>query len=489
MKKFTVVAVLLFCVCMSVLNSANAQTRVNVNAATDQITGEKVRGPADITITNLNILRYDTQIGQTITFSAGPDLKLPFIPPIPTEAAESTGESAGSSTGPQRDFATLFTAYRNALNRIESDRVSRVQTPIVTAISAANNARDNLESLVLASDSVLTSGGGPTALIAGIRRLLEPSGTSPSPIDSALAQSWPDREIEDVLGRLDVLENNVLTLPTEPVPPGGPTWSQWYTGGNKTAYDAVVARINELQSLLTGLRSATNSQAIALRSAQSKLREWRVILSGIVDGGVQGFSRILHVGCGFAFSGNRETKIEIAKRDRLAEPGTAATRQEVVTVVCSSPLSVSAGFGFSFVDEREFVFVPSTKTVTENGQTSEVVINRFGFKNNSSFRTLPVLLLNTRIYEKSDLFSVHFSGGAAVDVKSGEGGTDLEYIVGPSFSFVRTLFITPGLHIGRVPKLAGGFKLDQEVPEGISEPPIEKAWKSGFVVTFTYKIR
>jgi hypothetical protein len=76
-----------------------------------------------------------------------------------------------------------------------------------------------------------------------------------------------------------------------------------------------------------------------------------------------------------------------------------------------------------------------------------------------------------------------------VDVKSGEGGTDLEYIVGPSFSFMRTLFITPGLHIGRVPKLAGGFKLDQEVPEGISEPPIEKAWKSGFVVTFTYKIR
>jgi len=487
MKKITFGLVLLFCVCLFVSNPVNAQTTVHVNAATDQLTGEKVRGPADIYISNLNILRYDIQIGQTITFSAGPDLKLPFVPPIPTEGAQTTGESAGSSSGPQRDFATLFTAYRNALNRIESDRVSRVQTPIVNAISAANNARDNLESLVLASDSVLNTGGGPAALIAAIRRLVEPPGTSV--IDNALNQSWPDREIEDLLGRLDVLENNVLTLPTEPVPPGGPTWTQWYTGGNKTAYDAVVSRINELQTLLTGLRSATNSQAIAFRSAQSKLRQWRTILIGIVDGGVQGFSRSLHVGCGFTFSGNRETKVEIVKRDRLADPGTAATRQEVVTVVCSSPLSVSAGFGFSFVDEKEFVFVPSTKTVTENGQTSQVVINRFGFKNNSSFRTLPVLLLNTRIYEKSDLFAIHFSGGAAVDVKSGQGGTDLEYIVGPSFSFMRTLFITPGLHIGRVPKLAGGFTLDQEVPEGISEPPIEKAWKSGFVVTFTYKIR
>src|SRR5215212_8393091 len=97
MKKFTVVVVLLFCVCTFVSNSANAQTSVDVNASTDQLTGEKVRGPADITISNLNILRYDIHIGQTVTFSAGPDLKLPFIPPIPTGAAQTTGAASGSS--------------------------------------------------------------------------------------------------------------------------------------------------------------------------------------------------------------------------------------------------------------------------------------------------------------------------------------------------------------------------------------------------------
>jgi hypothetical protein len=484
MKKATFVAVLTFCVLLFVANSANAQTRVDINAATDVVSGEKVRGPAEIHIRNLNILRYDIQIGQTVTFTPGPNLTLPFIPPIPTEPAQTTG-GAGLMGG--TTIEARFRSLQARLNTIETERVTRVQIPIVTAIAATNNAKDNLESLLLASDSVLVTGGGPDALIAATRRLVEPVGTSS--IDNALNQSWPDIAIEDLLGRLDVLENSVLTLPTAD-PGGGPTWSDWYQGGNKTSYDAVVARIDELQSLLTGLRSATNAQAIAFRSAQSKLREWRIILVGVITGGPQGFSRTFKVGCGFAFSDNRETKVEILKRDRLAEPGAAVTRQEVVTVVCSSPLSVSAGFGFSFVDEREFVFVPSTKMVTgENGQTSEVVINRFGFKNRSSFRTLPVLLLNTRIYENSDLFAVHFSGGAAVDVKTGEGGTDLEYIVGPSFSFMRTLFITPGLHIGRVPTLAGGFKLDQEVPQGISEPPIEKAWKTGFVVTFTYKIR
>ena len=102
--------------------------------------------------------------------------------------------------------------------------------PIVTAIDATNNAKDNLESLLLASDSVLVTGGGPDALIAATRRLVEPVGTSP--IDDALNQRWPDIEIEDLLGRLDILENNVLTLPTAD-PSGGPSWSDWYQGGNK----------------------------------------------------------------------------------------------------------------------------------------------------------------------------------------------------------------------------------------------------------------
>ncbi len=102
---------------------------------------------------------------------------------------------------------------------------------------------------------------------------------------------------------------------------------------------------------------------------------------------------------------------------------------------------------------------------------------------------MPVLLLNMRVWEPNDTFALHVSTGAAVDVKTGQSGTDLEYIVGPSISFWRSLFITPGLHIGRVPKLAGGFVLDQEVPTGISEPPVEKTWKKAFVMTFTYKIR
>lgn len=485
MKTTTLLALLVLGVCVLTPRSANAQKKiVEINAATDVTLGERVRGPAEIRITNLNILRYDIQIGRTVTFPAGPDLTLPFIPPIPSEASEPGAEGLTAPTG---TIPALFAALADDLRNIDDERVEDVQNPILTAINAVNTARADLEALVMASDSMLITGGGPAAIIAGTRLLIEPAGASV--IDNALRQTWPDTQIESLLLRLDNLELRLVALPTVTVT-SGPDWATWYGNpANRTLYDTVVARINELQANLTALRSATNSQAIAMRNAQNKLRQWRPILVGIVAAGPAAFSRTFDVGCGFAFSNNRETKIEIVKRDRMADPGTAATRQEVVTVVCSAPLSISGGFGFSGVDEREFVFVPSTKTVTENGQTSEVVINRFGFRNSSSFRTLPVLLLNTRVYERSDLFSVHLSAGAAVDVKTGEGGTDLEYIVGPSFAFRRTLFITPGVHIGRVPTLAGGFRLDQEVPEGVSEPPIEKAWRTGFVVTFTYKIR
>ncbi|MCA1633614.1 MAG: hypothetical protein LC802_07830 [Acidobacteria bacterium] len=462
-----------------------------LDAAREEFKGEKVRGPARIRLENLNILRYDIRVGQDVSFTPGPDLKLPFIPPIPGQAAKTNpggGGGAGllaSVTG-CTNIPVCFSDSIDTLNRIERDKVDKVNKKIVDVTGTVNGAKADLESLVSASDSILASGGGPQTIISIIGRLIGNAAGNTGIIDTALSASWPDAEIETLIGELNVLRNELVALPTlDPQ-----VWATWYAGGNKTAYDSARARIDELRTQLDGLKSTASTQGAAFREAQNKLRLWRPILASVRDGGPAGFTRTVDVGCGSAFNMNRETKVSIVKRDRLADPGTAATSQEVVTVVCSSPFSVSAGFGFSFVDEREFAFVQSTKTTTgANGQTTETVINRFGLKNSSSFKTLPTLLLNTRLWEPNETFALHASAGAVVDIKTGEGGAELEYIVGPSISFRRSFFITPGLHIGRVPKLAGGFQLGQEVPTGVSTPPVEKAWKPGFVTTFTYKIK
>lgn len=471
-----------------------------IDAAREEFKGERVRGPATIKLENLNILRYDIRVGQDVSFAPGPDLKLPFIPPIPGQAARANAGGAGGSAGvagteavrPCNTLNAFFTEAIFKLNEIEREKSEEVNGVIVSVTGKVNGAKADLESLITASDSILASGGGPQTIINATGRLIGTTSTGTGTVDEALSLSWPDDKIENLLARLDALRNDLLiTMPTLPTPRNECSFSDWYSvAGNKSAYDSARARIDELRTQLNGLKSTASTQGAAFREAQNKLRLWRPILASVRDGGTAGFTRTVRVGCGFAFDMNRETKVSIVKRDRLADPGTAATTQEVATVVCSSPFSISAGFGFSFVDEREFAFVQSTKTTTgDNGQPTQSVINRFGLKNSSSFKTLPVLLLNTRIWEPNETFSLHASAGAAVDIKTGEGGADLEYIVGPSLAFRRSFFVTPGLHIGRVPKLAGGFELGQEVPTGVSTPPVEKAWKPGFVTTFTYKIK
>lgn len=478
--------------------SPTPKADVVVNAATEQFSGDKVRGPATIELRNLNVLRYDIRVGRDVTFSPGPDLKLPFIPPIPGQAEQTNpGGGTGGAVGISginncAAISNEFNAAVRRLNDIETEKARDVNREIGRVSGRVTRAKSDLEALVSASDSILATGGA-SAIIDNLTPLVGASSGGTGTVDDALSAQWPDDKIEELLGRLDILRNDFVALPTR-FTNTACDFSTWIKvePANKTAYEGALARITELQNQLGGLRNAnaSNATGTAFREAQNKLRLWRPILVGVRNGGVAGFSRRVPVGCGFAFDNNKETKVKLVKRDRLGEAGAAPVNEEIVTVVCSSPLSVSAGFGFSNVNEREFVFVPSTKTVTDaNGQTSQTVISRFGFKNNSSFRTLPVILLNTRIWEPNDTIALHASTGAAVDIKTGQGGTDLEFIVGPSISFWRSFFVTSGLHIGRVPKLAGGFELNQEVPTGISEPPIEKTWKKGFVTTFTYKIR
>jgi hypothetical protein len=261
-------------------------------------------------------------------------------------------------------------------------------------------------------------------------------------------------------------------------------WSTWYSIKG-AAYEATKARVVELQ---TGLKAIDSTSDVAKKfsDAQDNVRRWAVILAGVQKGGADGFTLTTDACCGFSFGDTKSNKIELIKTDRLAAPGTASRRDEIVTVECTTPFTVSGGFGFSSVDEREFVFVSSKPSA---GGTAPV--NTFGFKNRSSFRTIPLMLIHTRLKEWNDTFALHASAGAGVDIKTGQpaNGTDIEFIVGPSLSFKRSFFVTTGVHVGRVSTLAGGFSIGDTVPSGLSAPPIEKTWKPGFIVAFTYKIK
>ncbi|MGH9752527.1 MAG: hypothetical protein ACREA2_07055 [Blastocatellia bacterium] len=461
------------------------------------IKGERVRGPKTIRLINLNRIRYKVEVGTETTDLAGPSLALPFIPQFPEAGdpqpnpesrqlsllnrflqempgqkakgkEEKDSKSAGEIAGDDQ-----FEKVRQTLFDIETKSiVNKVSNPIADALNKTRLAVNATNGLVRVSDDLL---------IKGASQFLSQLATVISKIEEAQKPLWPDPAINELLGSLSGQKTTLLAIPAD-----------WLAIPiNKTRYDSANALIDQLREKLLSFshNNDPNSLAGKFDEAQKKLEDWRTIFEAAQEAGKKFFTQDIDVGCGFVFAGSKQTKLNLTRKDRLAPEDSQAETRELVTVECSAPLSISGGFGLSTLEEQEFALVQSTKTVADAaGKPTEVLVNRLGFKNQSSFRTLPVLMLNTRLWEPSDTYALHASIGAAVNFK-GQVGTDVEFIVGPSLSLKRAMFITPGLHVGRVSKLAGGFKIGDEAPTGVSEPPLEKSWRPRFAVSVTFKIR
>jgi len=53
-------------------------------------------------------------------------------------------------------------------------------------------------------------------------------------------------------------------------------------------------------------------------------------------------------------------------------------------------------------------------------------------------------------------------------------------------SLFRTMYITSGVHIGKQASLAGGFRVGDQVPSGITSPPIQTSYKAGLGLAITF---
>jgi len=48
------------------------------------------------------------------------------------------------------------------------------------------------------------------------------------------------------------------------------------------------------------------------------------------------------------------------------------------------------------------------------------------------------------------------------------------------------VFITPGWHLGKVAHLAGGYKVNDPVPAGVTTVPVESTYEHGFGLAITF---
>ena len=153
---------------------------------------------------------------------------------------------------------------------------------------------------------------------------------------------------------------------------------------------------------------------------------------------------------------------------------------------------LSGGMVFSTLNRREFQsvlgfardangqIVDADGKPTDKRELSTIV----GLSESSKSRFAPIVLLNTRL-TNNPKYNLFFSVG--VTAKRDSAGTDVEYLIGPSFNFLnKNAFFTFGAYAGRQQKLAGDLFVGARLTD--STVPIQKEYKWAPAFSFTYRI-
>jgi hypothetical protein len=260
----------------------------------------------------------------------------------------------------------------------------------------------------------------------------------------------------------------------------------------------MAAVLNDLNSAVK--RDADTSSGLAdidfsgkpyadFSAAQGALLGWRDRLAKVVEiwngraNNPDPFMKEFHASCEFAFSRTKTIAIQLVKTDKIPGSTSPTTTTPLLSVECTSPFTVSAGVAFSTIGEHEFAIQPAP--VSPGSTTTQ---NTFVEVNDSGIHPLPLGMIHVRLHESNSRVSWHGSFGLAGNFRSqSAGGSNAEFLIGGSLALFRTVFLTPGLYIGQKTSLGAGFTLNSAVPASITQPPLQKSYKSafGFAITFT----
>lgn len=262
---------------------------------------------------------------------------------------------------------------------------------------------------------------------------------------------------------------------------------------------------NQMASVLNDLNSAVKRDAdistgladielsgkpyADFSAAQDALLGWRDRLAKVIEiwngrgNNPDPFMKEFHASCEFAFSRTKTIAIQLVKTDKIPGSTSPTTTTPLVSIECTSPFTVSAGVAFSTIGEHEFAIQPAP--VSPGSTTTQ---NTFVEVNDSGIHPLPLGMIHVRLHESNSRVSWHGSFGLAGNLRSqSAGGSNAEFLIGGSLALFRTVFLTPGLYIGQKTSLGAGFTLNSAVPASITQPPLQKSYKSafGFAITFT----
>jgi hypothetical protein len=192
------------------------------------------------------------------------------------------------------------------------------------------------------------------------------------------------------------------------------------------------------------------------------------------------------VRCGILFNHTSNTTVNIVAADlgptlQGSDP-TIKAQGAFVTVSCGTPFSVSAGVGFSSIEQKQFAIIQSPDG---KGGT----INTFGTSSDSKINPAALAVVHVRLAEwDRHKYAFHGSLGVGGNLQNQSNGSPVQFLPGVSASFWRTMFITVGPNIGNQTSLTGGFKVGDTVPSGITSVAgvTKTSYKVGFGLAITF---
>jgi len=250
-----------------------------------------------------------------------------------------------------------------------------------------------------------------------------------------------------------------------------------------------------LETALSSL-DTTGSGYKAFQQAQASLSDWQQQMLKVKSAwdlhSAPGADQSLHPdpfvmrfsgNCDYAFSTTKQTAITLTAVDQLPDKSAAAPATVLsVTIECASPFTVSAGVAFTSIPSREYAIQP-----VATPPNSTTTTNQFVFTANSNFHPVVIGMVSARLCEPNEKVSYHLSFGMAGNFNSqNAGGSSAEFLIGPSLALFRTMFITPGLYIGKKTVLADGFSVGSPVPPNVTTVPLQSSYKPAFGLAITF---
>jgi hypothetical protein len=189
---------------------------------------------------------------------------------------------------------------------------------------------------------------------------------------------------------------------------------------------------------------------------------------------------------GISFSYRLPITGKSPKKSAAAESAAAFTTLTDTVYTGQPRFSISAGMAYSALRQQSFQPIIGFARDRDGALTSGETLTRIvGFNEDSDGRFLPMALLNTRI-ASNDQVGLHFSLG--ITAKRTDENTHVEYLIGPSFSFMKNQIIfTAGAYAGKHERIAGDLFINAPLSSGITlTTQTEYRFKPG--IAFSYRL-